>query len=278
MFKNTLLIFILLSANVFAQSKDEIIKNKDLDIKILRDKHQKENLENANKNKENIQKLNEEILSLKNIIKESNIYFLKEMFDDTYNEKYFKARDLAKENDSDNFKVSNALINSIKIDAANDVVKICNKVIDFNKNYLILLEIRDNVLNKKYDESKVNDALDKIKKLPEIDNNSNLGISKKLMYDLLYNYRENICSLKKQLDNYKTKTDQKAIKPLYEKLEIDLRFKNYAYLKQVIIDMKRDSNSYTGDDDLLPCIEVKEIKKDLPQEKNEVKQELEIKK
>lgn len=278
MFKKTLLIFILLSANVFAQSKDEIIKNKDLDIKNLKDKHQKENIENANKNKENIQKLNEEILSLKNIIKESNIYFLKEMFDDTYNEKYFNTRDLAKEDDSDNFKLSNALINSIKIDAADAVVKICNKVIDFNSNYLMLLEIRDNVLNKKYDESKVNDALDKIKKLPEIDHNSNLGISKKLIYDLLYNYRENICSLKKQLDNYKTKTDQKAIKPLYEKLEIDLRFKNYAYLKQVITDMKRDSNSYTGDDDLLPCIVVQEIKEDLPLEKNGVKQESEIKK
>lgn len=278
MIKNILIIFLFFSINVFAQSKDEIIKNKDNEIKNLKEKCQKENLENENKNKVNIQKLNDEILTLKKIISESNIYFLKEMFEDTYNEKYFNTRDLAKENDSDNFKLSNALINSIKIDATDDVIKICNKVIDFNKNYLMILEIRDNVLNKKYDESKVNDALDKIKKLPEIDNNSNLGISKKMIYDLLYNYKENICSLKKLLDNYKTKTDQKAIKPLYEKLEIDLRFKNYPYLKQVIIDMKRDSNSYTGDDDLLPCIEVKEVKKDLNEEKNEIKQESENKK
>jgi hypothetical protein len=243
--KYILITCIFLSYNFFAQSKDEIIKTKDNEIKIL----------------------NNEILNLKKIISEANFYHLKEKFDKKFVENYFSTRDLSKENDLEKFKPSYALINIIRIGATDAVLKKCDSIDDFNKNYIILFELRETVLNKKYDESKVNDALDKIKKLPEIAATSKLGISKKMIYDLLYNYRENSCLLKKQLDNYKTKSDQKAMKPLYEKLENDLRYKNYQYLKQVIVEMKMDLNSYTGDDDLSSCIEVKEIKKDTQPEK-----------
>jgi len=241
--------------NIFSQSKEQIIKSKDEEIKSLKEKIQKELVEKDQKSKIEIDKLNKEIILLKNIIKESNVYFLKEMFDETFDETYFKTRDLSNTDDSENFKLSNALVNSIFVEASQEVQKICNRVTDFNTNYLELLIIRESILYKKFDEKKVQEALDRIEKLPKIDSESKLGNRKQSIRDLLFNYKENICLLKKQLDNYKTKSDQVAIKPLYEKLENDLRFKNYPYLKQIIIDMKKDVTTYTGEDDLLPCLD-----------------------
>ena len=265
--KHILITCIFLSYNFFAQSKDDIIKTKDNEIKVLQEKLQKEITENKNSSTDKIPRLNNEISNLKKIISEVNLYYLKDTFDG-YTENYFNTRDLSKENDLERFKMHYALINSFKIDATVDVLKKCNRIDEFFQNYKMLFELRETVLNKKYDESKVNDALDKIKKLPEIAANSKLEISKKKIYDLLYNYRDNICLLKKQLDNYKTKSDQKAMKPLYEKLENDLRYKDYQYLKQVIVEMKMDLNSYTGDDDLSSCAEVKEIIKNTQPENN----------
>jgi len=262
-----------LSMSLFSQNKDEIIKSKDNEIKSLKDKIQKELVENEQKKKIEIDNLNNEILLLKNVIKESNFYFLKDMFDETYNETYFKTRDLSKSDDSDNFKLSTALVNSISVGATTEIQKLCKKVINFNTNYLTLLTIRENVLNKKIDESQVQEALAKIKALPEIDPESKLGITKQSIRDLLYNYKGNICNLKKLLDNYKSKSDQIAIKSLYDKLADDVRFKNYPHLKQIIIDMKKDVTSYTGEDDLLPCLEETKKNNEENQGKNNTQQD-----
>ena len=256
--------------SIFSQSKDEIIKSKDEEIKRLKEKNQKELVEKDQKSKIEIDKLNKEVLFLKNIIKESNEYFLKDMFDETFSETYFKTRDLSKTDDSDNFKFSNALVKSINVEASPEVQMLCNRVADFNANYLELLAIRENILNQKFDEKKVQEALEKIEKLPKIDTESKLGIRKQSIRDLLFNYKENICSLKKSLDKYKNKEDQSAIKPLYDKLLDDPRFKNYLYLKQIIIEMKKDVTSYTGEDDLLPCLD--DTQKNL-EEKNLEKKE-----
>lgn len=273
MTKKLAIMSFFLSMSLFSQNKDEIIKSKDNEIKSLKDKIQKELVENEQKKKIEIDNLNNEILLLKNVIKESNFYFLKDMFDETYNETYFKTRDLSKTDDSENFKLSSALLSSINIDASPELKKLCIRVSDFNTNYLVLLTIRENVLNKKFDESKVQEALNKIKKLPEIDPESKLSNTKKMIEGLLYNYKENICILKKQLDNYKTKLDQKAIKPLYDVLVDDSRFKNYPYLKQIIIDMKKDVTSYTGEDDLLPCLEETKKNNEENQGKNNTQQD-----
>ena len=256
--------------SIFSQSKDEIIKSKDEEIKRLKEKNQKELVEKDQKSKIEIDKLNKEVLFLKNIIKESNEYFLKDMFDETFSETYFKTRDLSRTDDSDNFKLSNALVNSINVGATADNQRLCIRVIDFNTNYLTLMTIRENVLNQKFDEKKVQEALEKKEKLTKIDADSKLGIRKQSIRDLLFNYKENICILKKSLDKYKNKEDQSAIKPLYDKLLDDPRFKNYPYLKQIIIDIKKDVTSYTGEDDLLPCLD--ETQKNI-EEKNAEKKE-----
>ena len=229
--KYILITCIFLSYNFFAQSKDDIIKTKDNEIKVLQEKLQKEITENKNSSTDKIPRLNNEISNLKKIISEVNLYYLKDTFDG-YTENYFNTRDLSKENDLEIFKMHYALINSFKIDATVDVLKKCNRIDEFFQNYKMLFELRETVLNKKYDESKVNDALDKIKKLPEIAVNSKLEISKKKIYDLLYNYRDNICLLKKQLDNYKTKSDQKAMKPLYEKLKKMFKNRHYRIVRE----------------------------------------------
>lgn len=253
--KHLTIVAFLISMSIFSQSKDEIIKSKDEEIKRLKEKNQKELAEKDQKSKIEIDKLNKEVLLLKNIIKESNDYFLKDMFDETFSETYFKTRDLSKTDDSDNFKLSNALVNSINVGAIAETQRLCIRVFDFNTNYLTLMTIRENVLNQKFDEKKVQEALEKIEKLPKIDADSKLGIRKQSIRDLLFNYKENICSLKKSLDKYKNKEDQSAIKPLYDKLLDDPRFKNYPILKQIISDMKKDVTSYTSEDDLLPCLE-----------------------
>lgn len=254
MIKNIIVIYFLFSLTGYAQNKDEMIKVKDTEIKILKERLQNELESNLKINKEDIKNLTAENLFLKDVIKETNKYYLKESFDDLFTEKYFKTRDLSKENDSENFILSGVLVNSIKIDAKGDLLNLCNKALSFNENYLTLLGIRENVLNKKYEEKIINESLDIINKLPALDETSNLNITKKRIYDLLFNYRTNICSLRKTLDNYQEKRDQKAIFPLYEKLEKDPTYKDYPYFKEVINAMKKDVKSFNGDDDLLSCL------------------------
>lgn len=257
---------------VNSQNKDELIKTKDIEIKNLKDKLQKKDEAN-NGNKLEFEKLKTEVSYLKSIIKESNTHFFKEKFEDIYNDKYLATRDLSKVNDSEKIIPSNALVNSIKIDANENILNYCNQIIEFNTNYLTLLEIRETILNSKFEETKVKDAIDRIQKLPKLGEETKLGNTKQRLTDLLINYKENTCILKKILDGYKTKLDQKAIKQSYEKLENDLRFKDYSYLKQIIIDMKKDVNSYTGEDDLNDCIEEKTTLKVIkPDNNNENKQ------
>jgi hypothetical protein len=265
--KNSILIFLFLfTICVNSQNKDEIIKSKDIEIKNLKDKLQKE--EAHKRNISEIEKLKIEISYLKSVIKESNTHFLKEMFEATYNDKYFVTRDLSKVDDSENFKATTALVNSIKIDANENIMSFCNQIIEFNNNYLTLLEIRETVLKSQYEETKVKNAIDRIQKLPKLGYETKLGITKQRLYDLLMNYKESTCVLKTKLDNYKTKSDQIALKQSYEKLENDIRFKDYIYLKQIIIEMKKDVLSYTGADDLNDCIEEKTTPKEIKHEDN----------
>lgn len=256
---------------VNGQNKDEIIKSKDIEIKNLKNKLQKE--ESKKENIYEIEKLKTEISDLKTIIKETNIYFMIKMLYNSYNDQYFKTRDLSKENDSENFKKTPALINNVKIDATEDVNNLCIRVNDFNTNYLTLLDIRETVLKTKFEETKVTNAIERIKKLPELELDTKLSNTKKRISDLLMNYKQNTCVLKKILDGYKNKLDQNAIKQSYEKLENDLRFKDYNYLKQIIIDMKKDVNSYTGADDLIDCEEEKTNPKEIKTKDNDEKKQ-----
>ncbi len=265
--KKITLIILLITSNVFAQtdysksSKEELvnkIKAKEVQIEDLKKSLMEEKKEKEKKSNDNIAKTNAEIVALKKIIEETNTVFLREIFDAKYikNTNYFKETDLTIENNTEKFKNSNVLINSIKLNETNSVLDVCNKALDFNKNYLTLFDIRDNVLNKKFDEIKVLEAIKIIENLPELESESKLNIKKLKIVNLLKNYSENICLLKNNLDKLKIQKDQKSLAPTYLKLEKEGRYKDYPFLQSIISEMKKDVNSYT-DDDLQSCAEVK---------------------
>lgn len=265
--KKITLIILLITSNIFAQtdysksSKEELvdkIKAKEVQIEDLKKSLVEEKKEKEKKSNDNIAKTNAEIVALKKIIEETNTVFLREIFEAKYikNTNYFKETDLTIENNTEKFKNSNVLINSIKLNETTSVLDVCNKALDFNKNYLTLFDIRDNVLNKKFDEVKVLEAIKIIENLPELESESKLNINKLKIVNLLKNYSENICLLKNILDKLKKQKDQKSLSPTYLKLEKEGRYKDYPFLQSIISEMKKDVNSYT-DDDLQPCPEVK---------------------
>jgi hypothetical protein len=261
--KKTTLLILLVTSIAFAQTKEELtntITLKNSEIEKLKTTLKNEKVTNDKIVKENSSTLNKEIAELKKIIKETNTTFLREIFDNKYikNESYFKDTDLANEDNTKKFENSNILINSIKVDESNrEVLDVCNKAINFNNNYLKLFEIRETILNTKYD-SKVIDAIKIIGSLPELDLDSKLHNTKTKILDLLKNYKENTCLLKSSLEKLKTNMDQKSLAPTYLKLEKDVRFKDYPYLVSIISEMRINMNSYTNDD-LQPCEEVKKI-------------------
>ena len=203
-----------------------------------------------------IVELNKQVLELKQIIKETNATFLREIFDEKYvkNASYFKVTDLDLEDKTKKFENSNVLINSIKADENNkDVFDIANKALVFNRNYLVLFDVRKNVLFEKYDSSIVEEALKKINSLPALEKELKLYASKERLVAYLKNYLENTCSLKKILSTYKEGDQTSAMKLKYTALEKDVRFKDYPYLVEVIKKIKNNKNDYTNDL-LAPCI------------------------
>jgi hypothetical protein len=267
--KKITLVIVLITSSVFAQtdysksSKEELVnKLKTIEVQIedLKKSLVEEKKEKEKKSKDNIGKINAEIVALKKIIEETNTVFLREIFDAKYikNTSYFKETDLAIENNTEKFKNSNVLINSIKLNETNFVLDVCNKALDFNKNYVTLFDVRDNVLNKKFDDIKVLEAIKIIENLPELESESKLNIKKMKIVNLLKNYSENICLLKNDLDKLKKLKDQKSLAPTYLKLEKESRYKDYPFLQLIISEMRKDVNSYTNDD-LQPCEEVKII-------------------
>lgn len=267
--KKITLVILLITSNIFAQtdysksSKEELVnKIKAIEVQIedLKKSLVEEKKEKEKKSKDNIGKINAEIVVLKKIIEETNTVFLREIFETKYikNTNYFKETDLTIENNTEKFKNSNVLINSIKLNETNSDLDVCNKALDFNKNYLTLFDIRDNVLNKKFDEITVLEAIKTIENLPELESESKLNIKKMKIVNLLKNYSENICLLKNDLDKLKKLKDQKSLAPTYLKLEKESRYKDYTFLQLIISEMRKDVNSYTNDD-LQPCEEVKII-------------------
>lgn len=217
--KKITFLFLIISSSIFAQdyskySKEELIKiinSKENTLKESNRFLEKEKLENKKKALDGTNKSSEETIKLKTVIKETNIAFLRESFENKYvkNKTYFKDTDLVDEDNTNKFEKANVLINSIMVDEVqNEVLNICKYALDFNKNYLKLFEIRKSVLSEKYNEAKLNEALNEIEMLPILELNSKLDITKKRITNVLKNYIDNTCLLKKKLDALKN-ADQK---------------------------------------------------------------------
>lgn len=265
--KNFILAFtLLITITTNAQKQDLQKKSKDELIKVIGEKEtQIKKLEEEIKSskkaaKENGEKVTSESKNetkkLKDIIEANNTIFLMDLFQNKYvdNKKYFTETDLSLEDNKVKFINSNALIKSIEQNASGETLKICKKALEFNENYLELFEIRK-LLNEKYDAKKTEEGLAAIKKLPELDNNSKLSITKTKIKDLLSLFEERSCELKKSLDTYKKNPDQNAtFKQNYTKLEKSELYKDFPYLISVLKEIKNNVNNYT-EEDLDKCTE-----------------------
>jgi hypothetical protein len=222
-------VLMFLSTCVFGQANKDTVGNKIIEKKIT---------------------IRDEVFEMKKVINDNNRAFLMELFSDTYlkNKSYFKETDLGSVSDLGEIKQLIVLISSIKYEESDSIKALCNKIIDFNNNYLTLFDCKEKVLSKKYDSLTVSDNLKKIQSLPALDSDFKLNKTKLYMLDLLKNYKENSALLKVSLDRLKKKIDQPALKPSYLKYEKDPKFKDYPYLVSVIVAMKDSVISYTDDD------------------------------
>ncbi|WP_353076882.1 hypothetical protein [Flavobacterium sp.] len=262
------LILTIVYSFTFAQTKDysklskdeliNIINSNEKEIKSLREKLVIEKSAKDKLESKQSFSINSEIAELKKSIKETNSVFLREMFDNKYvNKSYLMETDLGIDDISTRIENSKILITSILLDETNkDVFEVCKKALIFNQNYLKLFEIRNNVLNQKYDVQKVTTSIKEIEDLPILDENSKLDVTKNKIRNLLKNYLENTCFLKKTLSDYKRGGETSIMKQKYSELEKSDRYKDYPYLIKIIKKIKNNINDYTNDD-LQPCEEVK---------------------
>lgn len=265
--------FLLISSFAFTQAKPQdysdikkheelrkycIDKDKEISRLTIENNSLKDEIKKKTSNN-NASELND----LKELIKNINSVFLRDIFEDKYikNDKYFTETDLAleKEDDTQKFRNSNTLINSVKIDEMDPFLKqICYKALDFNENYLKLFTIRKEVLFQKYDSEKVNHAIKEIDSLPVLENNSKLFFTKEKIKNYLENYFKRTCELKSALEDLiKNPFQTPTHKQKYDNLKN--KYKAYPYLIQVIERVKNDVSNYSKND-LQPCEEVKENK------------------
>jgi hypothetical protein len=187
------------------------------------------------------------------VIKEINTIWLKDMFVKKFmdNPDYLTTKDLAKEDDRYKNRNYDLLAKSLIINkVTKDTLIICNQLLNFNKAYLTLYEIRENVLNQKYDSLEVDNAIKQINSIKDLDPIWQLSKTKQLYFDLLSNYRSNLEDLKIELEKRKRNPEQKSDYSIkeYNKLENNPKYNRYPYLLKVIREMKNDVNSYTDDD------------------------------
>lgn len=261
--KKVIIFFLTMPFLVFSQKEDLSKKSKDELVLIINKKENR--IKELEKVQDKITKHTEsensscqmELVELKKIITETNTTFLKEIFINKYmlNKNYFKETDLETEDNTIKFKNSNSLINSILFDVSStaEEKRMGIKAKAFNENFLVLFEIREKVLKQKYNKEKVDSAILDIDKLPILENDWKLELTKIKISNALKNYVKNTCLLKSFLDKY-MKADQKspALQQLYTKLEKDDHYKEYPYLIKVIKEIKTNLNSYTNDV-LEPC-------------------------
>jgi hypothetical protein len=217
----------------------------------------KSDLENKNqsnnslviKNKSLQDSINRSLL----VINDINTIWLKGMFVKKFidNSDYFTTTNLSNEDDRYKNRNFDLLSKSLILSkVTGDTLKICSQVLNFNKAYIMLYEIRENVLNQKYDSLKVDKAIKQINSIKDLDPTWQLSKTKQLYFDLLSNYRSNVQDLILELEKRKRNPEQKSdynIKE-YNKLENNPKYNRYPYLLKVIREMKNDVNSYTDDD------------------------------
>jgi hypothetical protein len=259
--KKYILSFLFISTSIYAQDYSKL-KNPQLVDSITKKnrtiKELKATISDLKKQAEMLNKKDDfnNIEKFKNIIKDDNNYWLKDLFDKKYTDTYFAETDIENEDITQKIIKSNVYINSIKsVEENKEVIEKCNLALDFNENYKTLYAVKNSVLNEKYNEKNVNDAISTIEKLPKLKADTKLDKSKTRILNTLKNYLDSTCSLKKKLDGWKNADCKSpAMQKSFTSLENDDSYKEYGYLVKVIRKMKNNKIDYTNDD-LQPCSE-----------------------
>src|SRR5690606_7276836 len=145
------------------------------------------------------------------------------------------------------------------------------RVIVFNQNYYVIDDILKEILDREYNEIKVNDALSRLKNTPEIAADIPLGKYKNNVLLLLENYSEVNCSISQLIeslyDNFTKINENPFGEDLIKKFEVN---PDYVYLNSVIRDFVKDYRSYTGKRRLPDSCSKEEIKVESQSEKEEL--------
>jgi hypothetical protein len=183
-------------------------------------------------------------------------FYLKEKFDLNFSDNAYLNQDLFDDNEFElKFPKIETLINAIKYITKDDLVKLkCNRILNFNKNYIKLKGIKNTVLSKKYESLLIKKSLEEISALPELDSSiSPLLFNRKLLtIALLKNYSIRTKELKIDLDKLsKANQTSSYTKSDYKNLEKSKLYENYTFLLNIIKNIQKDVLLYIPDDLLI---------------------------
>ena len=255
---------------MFSQSKDEL--NRTIDIlkkekTELESKFKKcsEKTEISNKNSSNFEN---EINNLKDVIRDNNIVFFDELFENKYkkNPDYFNNTELNTENDVYKFKNSIVFLKNIIEDTSKskEDIELAKKAIVFSELYIKFYELREShkdFFYKKYDSKIADKYVEELSKI-NVDDFNKLKDNKKQIINDIKNYENSSCHLKNRIETLLNNKNVSRDEVLKNKI---LNFKNdykkeFKYLQNIILETSKYPNNYNSES--LNCIQ------------NEMKQEV----
>ena len=248
---------------MFSQSKDEL--NRTIDIlkkekTELESKFKKcsEKAEISNKNSSNFEN---EIKNLKDIIRDNNIVFFDELFENKYkkNPDYFNNTELNTENDVYKFKNSIVFLKNIIEDTSKskDDIELAKKAIIFSELYIKFYELREShkdFFYKKYDSKIADKYVEELSKI-NVDDYKKLNENKLQILNDIKNYENSTCLLKNRIEallNNKNVPRDEVLKNKILNFKIDYK-KDFKYLQKIILDTGKNTNSYNSES--LNCIQ-----------------------
>lgn len=248
---------------MFSQSKDEL--NRTIDIlkkekTELESKFKKcsEKAEISNKNSSNFEN---EIKNLKDIIRDNNIVFFDELFENKYkkNPDYFNNTELNTENDVYKFKNSIVFLKNIIEDTSKskDDIELAKKAIIFSELYIKFYELREShkdFFYKKYDSKIADKYVEELSKI-NVDDYKKLNENKQQIINDIKNFENSTCLLKNRIEallNNKNVPRDEVLKNKILNFKNDYK-KDFKYLQKIILDTGKNPNSYNSES--LNCIQ-----------------------
>ena len=257
------LLFVSTTILMFSQSKDEL--NKTIE-NIKREKTEIENklkkcsekTDISNKNSTNFEN---EIKSLKDVIRDNNIVFFDELFENKYkkNPEYFNNTELNTENDVYKFKNSNVFLKNIIEDnsKSKEDIELAKNAIKFNEIYIKFYELRElykDFFDKKYDSQVADKYVEELSKI-NVDDYKKLNENKQQIINDIKNFENSTCLLKNRIEallNNKNVPRDEVLKNKILNFKNDYK-KDFKYLQKIILDTGKNPNSYNSES--LNCVQ-----------------------